>query len=487
MELICTRPTCTRPNNRFPDLDNPVILETVPNKFCTSCGMPLILSSRYLTTKLLGKGGFGTAFQAIDRQTPSNRICVVKQFQPSPDLTPDQYELALNLFKREAYSLEQLGNKHDQIPDLYAFFPLIVPNIYRTKEEKYFYLVQEFVSGKSLEQELQEKGKFDEDSAKEVLIEILKILEFVHGRNTIHRDIKPSNIMRNDQGILYLLDFGAVKQVTVGGTALQKPSTGIYSMGFAPPEQMSGGEVYPSTDLYALAVTILILMTQKEPSDLYDSYHSCFQWRSYVPSCSDVLGNILDRMLLPTPRDRFASAREILDLLLASNSPHHLSTPQAISHPPASQPPSQPHFPSTYPPTPHPISQPHTPSIPQPLVSSPQPHFSLREILINAGFTGYEGGLIFVALSSIFSNITLVIPLGVIIIVAMIFGLWKRIIEGKDLLIFAVLSSLVLLIPIFQHNFNYPQIIAISVFSGVIAIMVTSFFRLIYQLVSKFL
>nr|WP_322506308.1 protein kinase [Chroococcidiopsis cubana] len=79
----------------------------------------------------------------------------------------------------------------------------------------------------------------------------------------IHRDIKPSNIIRDRHGKLYLLDFGAVKQVTSQAGGAQSASTGIYSMGFAPPEQVSGGEVYPSTDLYALAVTAVNLLTGK--------------------------------------------------------------------------------------------------------------------------------------------------------------------------------------------------------------------------------
>lgn len=77
----------------------------------------------------------------------------------------------------------------------------------------------------------------------EVLQEILKVLKFVHERGIIHRDIKPSNIMRRRDGKLFLLDFGAVKQVT--NVALgAASSTGIYSMGFAPPEQMAGGKYF---------------------------------------------------------------------------------------------------------------------------------------------------------------------------------------------------------------------------------------------------
>ncbi len=81
------------------------------------------------------------------------------------------------------------------------------------------------------------EGQFSEEKVREVLEEILKVLQFVHDQDVIHRDIKPSNIMRDRQGRLYLLDFGAVKQVTQQANKLGT-STGIFSMGYAPLEQM---------------------------------------------------------------------------------------------------------------------------------------------------------------------------------------------------------------------------------------------------------
>ncbi|MFM7577343.1 MAG: protein kinase domain-containing protein, partial [Microcystaceae cyanobacterium] len=198
-EILCTRPQCSRLNS-FPDLDNRNTLQTAQQKFCTSCGMPLILGGRYLPVKLLGQGGFGAAFLALDRFTPAMRFCVVKQFQPSGDLSQAQIDIALNLFQREAEVLEVLGNKHDQIPDLYAFFPLVVENRNTGKSDQFFYLVQEFVNGQNLEQELMTKGIFSEKAVEAVLTEMLGILKFVHDRGSIHRDIKPSNIMRDQEG-----------------------------------------------------------------------------------------------------------------------------------------------------------------------------------------------------------------------------------------------------------------------------------------------
>ena len=249
MQLHCTRPGCSRPVNVHPNLKDSI--RTSAQLFCTNCGMPLILRGRYLPQRLLGQGGFGTAFYACDRYTPAMRPCVVKLFQPSARLSPQQMQLAQQLFAREAEVLERLGNQHPQIPDLYAYFPIIVKSPVSGNDEEYFYLVQEFIDGEDLEQILERRGALPEGAVKAILISILKVLEFVHSNGAIHRDIKPSNIMKTVDSQLYLLDFGAVKQVT-GATSSTK-STGIYTTGYAPPEQINGGQVFPASDLYSLA------------------------------------------------------------------------------------------------------------------------------------------------------------------------------------------------------------------------------------------
>lgn len=317
MDLLCTRPGCGRLNS-FADLDNRNTLQTAQQKFCTSCRMPLILAGRYLPVKLLGQGGFGAAYLAMDRFTPTMRFCVAKQFQPSGNLNQQQLDLALSLFEREAVVLEKLGNRHDQIPDLFAYFPLVVDDPHTGKQSQFFYLVQEFINGQDLEKVVEQKGPLPETQVRWVLTEMLKILSFVHGEGTIHRDIKPSNLMRDQDGRLFLLDFGAVKQITTGVGGNNESSTGIYSMGFAPPEQMAGGKVYPATDLYALAVTCLYLLTGKTAQDLYDGYHNQWQWRLPGLQVSPDLGAVIDRLLLPTPKDRYGSAEEVMAALNGS-------------------------------------------------------------------------------------------------------------------------------------------------------------------------
>lgn len=482
MDLYCTRPGCAKPINPFPDLDDAEILKTVPQKYCTTCGMPLILAGRYLPQRLLGQGGFGAAFLACDRYSPRMRPCVVKQFQPSAQLTPSQLQTAQALFEREAEALEELGNPHPQIPDLYAYFEVAVPSRTGGTGDRCFYLAQEFIDGKTLEAELQEFGALTTEALLEILQAVLKILEFVHAKGVIHRDIKPSNIMRDRQGVIYLLDFGAVRQATKGATK----STGIYSEGFAPPEQMQGGAVFPSTDLYALAVTCVMLLTNQQPTDLYDSYTGRWDWQPHAIAPDPHLAAVLDRMLRATPSDRYQSATEVLQALQTGprrSPPAPSSAPRIgpVAPVPATQLPAPP--PSTaLQPSP---ATPHRPAI------AP---FSTWELLASAGFTGFQAGLLGIALTSLLGTSWLSGGFWIALLVALVVAQAYRLIERVDLLILAGASvALVILIaplrqalPVVIGSHPWVTIMVLAGFTGLLAIAGTSLFRLIYKVLSRF-
>ncbi|MBH8576879.1 serine/threonine protein kinase [Nostocaceae cyanobacterium CENA369] len=454
MEVYCTRPHCPRPQNYFADLDDITTLKTTQQKYCTSCGMPLMLDGRYVTIKLLGRGGFGAAFLARDRRIPGMRSCVVKQFQPVGNLTPTQLQLAQQLFEREAEVLAQIGDEHEQIPDLYAFFPVIVPSLQLGQEDQFFYLVQEYIDGQNLEEELVQKGKFSEQQVLEVLQEILKVLKFVHERGIIHRDIKPSNIMRRRDGKLFLLDFGAVKQVTNAPAGGAGSSTGIFSMGFAPPEQMAGNQVFPSTDLYALAVTILTLLTGQEAKTLFDAYSNQWQWRRQV-NVNPHLADILDKMLLPAANQRFQSADEVLNVLSRQLIPPTV-LPQSNRH---SQSPVQTHN-----------------------------TFSTWELLSGAAFSGFEGALIAIALLSLLHSPAITLSIAFVIVGLLVFAQTKRWIEKFDLLIIpAITFGIIFFVPFLRGSILIQQAIVLAVAAGLVAIAITALFRLIYKLLSLIL
>ncbi|MEB3232673.1 MAG: protein kinase [Leptolyngbyaceae bacterium] len=474
MKTHCTRFGCPRPTNIFADLDDRQVLKTVQQKYCTTCGMPQILGDRYIPLKLLGQGGFGAAFLAVDRYTPKMRQCVVKQFQPSGDLQPDQLRMAQDLFDREAEALEDLGNRHPQIPNLYAFFELHVPSPKGGKAEDYFYLVQEFIDGENMEELLAQRGPLSETEVREIMIAVLNVLTFVHKHDTIHRDIKPSNIMRSRQGRIYLLDFGAVKQITrgQGAKAGQQRSTGIYSMGFAPPEQMHGDKVYPATDLYALGVTAITLLTGKDPSNLYDSYSGVWNWRGHT-MVSDRLEAVLNQLLRSTPSERLQSADEVLTALKGTTVPGSapIAAPMATPQPPSGVQPQSttlqggaraiPQAMTAPPAAPPPPISPPTPApmpVARPAVATPTPAAQLSPrratppavkpsrrslsaipVLKGAMFTGFMTGLFAIAIISVFPSF---VGLGIVAIVFVAIALLQvaNIVGGSDLPIFALLG-----------------------------------------------
>ena len=455
--------------------------------------MPQILAGRYLPLKLLGRGGFGAAFLAIDRYTPTMRQCVVKQFQPSGNLTPEQLKLAQRLFEREAEVLESLGNRHPQIPNLLAFFELDVPSRTPGETERFFYLVQEYINGKNMEELLEQQGAMSEADVTQMLEAILKVLKFVHDNGSIHRDIKPSNIMKHRDGQYFLLDFGAVKQVTTTASIAGQPpgrSTGIYSRGYAPPEQVAGSVVYPATDLYALAVTCITLLTGKQPHDLFDPLSNSFNWRSET-QVSDRLAAILNRLLLPAPNQRFQSAEQVLDAL-------HTSSAPPLPHPPRAQP-----APSAPPPIAPPPVTPPSPIAPPPVAPpNPQPRrtFSLMEVIGGAAFTGFEGGLVAIVLASLLG--TAITPIFWIILLGVmggiIFAQNRRWIEKVDLVIVAVITLLVvLLVPGLNAAVTaslagamggrFGFVLVAAGFTALLAVAITIVFRLIYNLLSRLL
>jgi serine/threonine protein kinase len=474
MDILCTRPSCPRPFNAFDDLDNNNILKTVQQKYCTACGMPLILAGRYLPVKLLGKGGFGAAYKACDRYTPTMRTCVVKQFQPSGDLSLQQLQIAQQLFEREAIVLEELGNQHPQIPDLFAFFPLEVQSLQAGKSEQLFYLVQEFVDGKNLEEELAQKDQFAEAEILEILIEILKILKFVHEHHSIHRDIKPANIMRHKNGRLYLLDFGAVKQVTQAASGNIGRSTGIYSMGFAPPEQMTGSTVFPSTDLYALAVTCIILLTGKMPTDLFDSYKNEWNWRSFT-QVSNHLANVLDRMLQLIPSQRYQSAQEVLTALETPSSP--TIAPHSTSHSAGTKP--TPTVPAKKPVKPPPVAMPVKPP---PITVPAQTARTPNEILNQAALTGFEGALLWVSVFNLLNYPGLSYFIWLALMAGVVFGQYYRLLGTKELIALTLVNFIVMIaFPMLRGTYVIPVLIIHAGLAGLAVVALTAIIRIFYK------
>lgn len=264
-----------------------------------------VLRGRYRILHPLGEGGFGVTYKAVDQDT-FDSPCVVKRLRP---LSTDPYTLATarKLFEREAKVLNRL-NHFDQVPRLLAHF----------EQDQDFYLVQEFVAGHDLSQELIPGKPLSEAEVLKLLWDILEILRHVHAHQIVHRDIKPANLMRRDaDGKLVLIDFGAVKEVgrlvshAPGQTQL---ATVIGSVGYMAPEQLNG-KPQPCSDLYSVGVLAIQALTGRPPHKIRDDPRTGqLIWRDLV-QVSEELAEILDRLICPHWQERFQSAAEVLEAL----------------------------------------------------------------------------------------------------------------------------------------------------------------------------
>ena len=309
----------------------------VSSRFCSRCGESLLISNgkttgltpgtrlrdRYIIQRPLGRGGFGSTYLAEDTGRFSQAITI-------KELTPvvqgiAALEKAEELFQREAATLHKL--QHPQIPKFWEFF----------REGDRLFLVEDYIEGSTYEdllhQRLQQGRTFTEAEIIDFLRQILPILSYLHDLRIIHRDISPDNIIcRSSDGLPVLIDLGGVKQVPIElatqVVTVQPPvstdgmkgtnGTSLGKVGYAPDEQMRLGIVAPHSDLYALGVTAIVLMTGKQPQNLIDPQTLSWIWHREL-KISQPLNQILSRMLASRPSERFHSADDILELLNANS------------------------------------------------------------------------------------------------------------------------------------------------------------------------
>ncbi len=344
----CVNPDCPQPKNPADAF------------LCQACGARLLVRNRYRVTKSLGQGGFGATFVAIDVSLPGEPICVIKQLRPSNN-HEKFLRMARELFEREARTLGKIGN-HPQIPRLLDFF----------EERRNFYLVQEYVSGHTIHQEVKKMGLFKEDKIREFLTEILPVITYIHSQQVIHRDIKPANILRRDQdGKLVLIDFGAVKnhvaqiEPVEGGEQASNTQFAVGTSGYAPPEQLAMRPIFAS-DLYALGVTCVYLMTGKSPKDIeYNPATGEMMWQKHV-QLTKHLTHVLGKMLEVSVRYRYQSVEEVQRALQSSTITidHRVNTGAAAF--PANSPRNPLPLGRTPPPPPGLPNNPNTPAIQAP-------------------------------------------------------------------------------------------------------------------------
>ncbi|MGD1909445.1 MAG: protein kinase [Rivularia sp. (in: cyanobacteria)] len=271
-----------------------------------------LIDNRYIIQRMLGQGGLGRTYLAYDTRR-FKEPCVLKEFAPF-GTGSNGIEKCRDLFKREAKILHNL--EHPQIPRFLACF----------EGEGRLFLVQEYVNGKTYSKLLQERQNFGQTFSEDEVIfwlkKLLPVLEYVHQHQVIHRDVSPDNIMLPEgRNLPVLIDFGVGKQIAKlneSGKINQTEFAGNMSLvgkvGYAPREQISLGLCSASSDIYALGVTAIVLLTGKNPSHLMDRYSLDWNWRVYA-DISDAFASILNKMLVDTPKGRYQTTREVMTQL----------------------------------------------------------------------------------------------------------------------------------------------------------------------------
>ncbi|MBP0012793.1 MAG: tetratricopeptide repeat protein [Roseofilum sp. SID3] len=297
--------------------------------------MERLLNQRYQFIKTLGSNQLGQTHLVGDTHLPGHPRCVVKQLK-LPGNNPKTLEFSLILLNKKAEALKSLGT-HPQIPKLLDYF----------EESQSFYLVEEFIVGTSLRDQLESQPQWTEAQAIALLEEVLQILSFVHSRGLIHRSIKPSNLIRRkSDDRMVLTGFGIFKEI---GTQVMRSQQQLLkaqrngSVVYVSPEQ-DQGQAHFNSDLYSLGIIGIQLLSGQSILELSTLRSKATQdWQDGVKANPDLI-SILNKMVAPDTKERYQLATRILEDL-ATLQPGKVSAPLVRSETPPLVPQGQPQEP----------------------------------------------------------------------------------------------------------------------------------------------
>ncbi len=304
----CFNPVCVNPQNT--DETN-----------CVSCGSTLLLKNRYRSLSLLGTGRYSRTFLAVDQGDKNKPRCAIKQYLPMSSLISDpeqsrhSIDKLIQSFFHAAQALQVVG-VNPQIPKVIDYF----------EEDKRLYIVQEFIEGKNLLEELKQEEYFSIKKIEQLLRQLLPVLNFIHENHVIHGNITPENILRrpspgekneeteSKKTELVFIDFGISPELVNMGLG----STGLVKLTneYAPLEQVRCGTIYPASDLYSLGVTCMRLLTGVEIDELYDFLKGGWRWSEAIYQIkteqNETLADVLEKLLKEGLNDRYQTAPQAL-------------------------------------------------------------------------------------------------------------------------------------------------------------------------------
>jgi serine/threonine-protein kinase len=277
-----------------------------------------LLKRRYCLHDLIAQGEYSRIFLASDLASDYQK-CVVKKLVPK--LYPIHVKQTIeSMFQREAEILQKLNNRHPQICQFYDYFT----------DDGSLYLVQEWIKGLTLEKQLLTVSKLSESKTREILLNILPVLDFIHSLGIIHRDLTPNNIiLRSRNQLPVLIDFGIATEIDNNN----QQNFLVGTPGYISPEQTMG-QISGSNDLYSLALTTIHLLTGISPKEL-DLETSDNFWEHSKFAFGHDLVAVIDRAISPDPAQRFTTAMQMRQALQPDEKPltltpseKQLSTPK---------------------------------------------------------------------------------------------------------------------------------------------------------------
>ncbi len=291
----CINPRCQK-------RQNPANLQK-----CQFCGSSLLINGRYRLVKPLRElsGLHTTEIFVVDDRGVAKVIKV---------LNSDRSKL-IELLQQEAQVLQKLQNL--SVPRVYEYFTFLPSN----ETKKLHCLVMEKIEGQNLKDWIEANQPISEPKAIDWLTQLVSILSEVHKAKLLHRDIKPSNIMLRPDGLLVLIDFGTVRELThtYVNKLAQSDITQVYSPGYTPLEQIEGQAVRES-DFFALGRTFVHLLTGIYPAELpKNPQNNKLIWRDRAPQVSDWLAYLIDELIAPLPQNRPQNSQNILECLNKGN------------------------------------------------------------------------------------------------------------------------------------------------------------------------
>lgn len=291
-----------------------------------------LLYNRYSVVHIEKTSNFSKVFYALDTYQNPPRSCLIKVFEPIVQ-KPEIAKWISEEFQKEAKRLKRVSVSNRHLPEIYTY----------SNEFQVYYIVRELVEGKTLSDKIQSGHKFSTKEVREILIQLLSALDYLHQQQVVHQNIKPKNIILRDEDRLpMLINFGSIKQIvsTYGFYGNKQIFSANNSSGYAPPEQALGKSL-PASDLYSLGLTAIYLLTAKNPVDLaIDSNSGDFQIPETIARLDPGLAAIIARAVGHNIGDRYSSAEEMSNALsIDSHSENsHQSQQHSAIFPPQEKP-----------------------------------------------------------------------------------------------------------------------------------------------------